>query len=150
MGSFKYGHKRQGKPRTPLKCCGHSPAGSDVPNARCRDAGEQHLLALFGNKVQLKGEAGIRKRGERKCPLKAKHGGILSFSQGKKGLFRASQVRQGTRETSERRLKPPGVLAPEEEAFRDSPKAFLPADLLPVPNCHHTGAPTAGKLTSSV
>lgn len=48
------------------------------------------------------------------------------------------------------RKKPPGVLAPEEEAVRDSPKAFPPTNLLPVPDCHHTAGPTAGQSTSSV
>lgn len=48
------------------------------------------------------------------------------------------------------REKPPGVLAPEEEANSNSPKAFLPANLLPVPDCCHIGVPTAGKFTSSV
>lgn len=46
------------------------------------------------------------------------------------------------------REKPPGVLTPEEEANSDSPKAFLPANLLPVPDCCHIGVPTAGEFTS--
>lgn len=48
------------------------------------------------------------------------------------------------------REKLPGVLASEEEANSNSPKAFLSANLLPVPDCSQTGVPTAGKLTSSV
>lgn len=68
-----------------------------------------------------------------------------------KGLIQGfSGETRNKKEMRERRKKPPGVLALEEEAIRDFPKAFLPANLLPVPDYHHTGAPTAGKLTSSV
>lgn len=58
--------------------------------------------------------------------------------QGRRGRKKRKKRGRG-----EKRKKPPGVLAAEEEALRDSSKAFLPTDLLPVPDCHHTGAPTA-------
>lgn len=151
MGSFKYGPKGQGRPRTSLKHCGHSAVACDVLNTQCRYAGEQHFLALFANKMPLKGEAETRKRGERKRHLKQNM--VLSSASLwiKKGLFQScSGEARNERETRKRREKPHGVLAPQEEANSDSPKAFLPANLLPVPDCCQTGAPAAGKLTSSV
>lgn len=70
---------------------------------------------------------------------------------GQKGLTQGcSAETRNKRKMRDMKEKTPGVLAPEEEAIRDSPKAFLPANLLPAPDCHHTGAPTAGKLASSV
>lgn len=62
MGSFKYGHKGQGKTRTSLKHCGHSAAAYDVLNTQCRYEGEQHFLALFGNKMPLNGRGKKNKK----------------------------------------------------------------------------------------
>lgn len=86
MGSFKYGHKRQGKPRAPLKHCGHSAVAYGVLNTPCTYAGEQHFLAFFGNKMPLKG-GGRNKKRRNKVSFEPKYGAILSLSQGKKGLF---------------------------------------------------------------
>lgn len=111
----------------------------------------EHFSALFGNKMPLKGRGSSKKKRRKKASFEAKYGAILSLSQGKKGLFQScSGEARNKSKTRKMREKPPGVLAPEEEANSDSPKAFLPANLLLVPDCCQTGVPTTGKLTSSI
>lgn len=101
--------------------------------------------------MPLKGRSSNKKKRRKKASFEAKYGAILSLSQGKKGLFQSySGEARSKSKTRKMREKPPGVLAPEEEANSDSPKASLPANPLPVPDYCQTALPTAGKLTSSI
>lgn len=131
-----------------MKSCGRSPLWSDASNAQCKNAEEQHLLALFGNKLQLKGGDRNQKKRSVKGSSESKTWWYPQALSGQEELIQGCSGE--TRNKREMREKTPGVLALKEEAVRDSPKAFLPADLVPVSDCHHPGAPTAGKLTSSI